>query len=171
VNGAAAHPIIVSALFGAADFARLDAERRTHFPPERNHLPAHLTLFHHLPPSLAHELDRRLAEEAQAPRPPATIAAPMTLGQGVAWRVESVALEALRARLADAFSGLLTPQDAAPWRPHVTIQNKVSAREADALFRKLTGEFRAHPLVIAGLAAWEYEGGPWRLRKRYPFRG
>jgi 2'-5' RNA ligase len=167
----AARPIIVSALFGAADFARLDAERRAHFPPERNQLPAHLTLFHHLPSSLGDELDRRLAEEARAPQPPAMIVAPMKLGQGVAWRVESERLETLRARVAEAFAGLMTPQDAAPWRPHVTIQNKAEQKEAEALYRALVTGFRPRPLVIAGLAAWDYEGGPWRLRKRYAFRG
>ena len=53
-------PIIVSAEFGAADFARLDGLRRAHFPPARNVLPAHLTLFHHLPPSLETEIDARV---------------------------------------------------------------------------------------------------------------
>jgi hypothetical protein len=171
VTGAAARPIIVSALFGAADFARLDAERRAHFPPERNQLFAHLTLFHHLPPSAGAEVDRRLAEEVRAPQPAAAIVAPLKLGRGVAWRVESAALASIRARLAEALAGLLTPQDAAPWRPHVTIQNKVSPSDADALYHALAAHARPRPLVITGLAAWDYEGGPWRLRKRYSFRG
>ncbi|MGK3899645.1 hypothetical protein ABI062_15425, partial [Enterococcus faecium] len=59
-------PIIVSALFGDRDFAWLDGLRRAHFPPERNVLPAHLTLFHHLPPSVEHELRALLAQAARA---------------------------------------------------------------------------------------------------------
>ena len=43
-------PLIVTALLGRADHAWLDGERQRHFPPERNQLPAHLTLFHQLPP-------------------------------------------------------------------------------------------------------------------------
>ena len=47
-----AGPLIVTAELGPADFAWLDAQRRAHFPPERNQLAAHLTMFHALPPSL-----------------------------------------------------------------------------------------------------------------------
>ena len=57
---AAPAPIIVTALMGGADFAWADGLRRAHFPPERNWLPAHITLFHHLPPSLLDEVAARL---------------------------------------------------------------------------------------------------------------
>lgn len=164
-------PIIVSALFGDADHAALDGLRRAHFPPARNQLAAHLTLFHHLPPGVGDELRQRLAEEARAPRPSARLAGIMTLGGGTAFRVESEALTAIRARLADAFTGLLMPQDKAGWRPHVTIQNKVTAVEAKALQEELAATFTPRPLVITALAAWDYMGGPWRLRSRHAFRG
>ena len=59
-------PIIVTALIGAPDFAFLDALRRAHFPPDRNHLRAHLTLFHHLQPSCVEELKHLLQDEARA---------------------------------------------------------------------------------------------------------
>jgi hypothetical protein len=104
--------------------------RRTHFPPERNQVPAHLTLFHHLPPGLAPELDRRLAYHAAGPRPRATIPDVISLGAGTAFQVESAELEEIRADLANAFRGLLIPQDQAGWRPHITIQNKVEPKEA-----------------------------------------
>ena len=39
-------PLIICADFAPADFAYLDALRRAHFPPERNILPAHLTMLH-----------------------------------------------------------------------------------------------------------------------------
>jgi len=102
-------PIIVTALFGAADFAWLDGLRRAHFPPERNLVPAHLTLFHHLPPAIAPELQDRLAALARMSVPPAVIRRPISLGRGVALLVDSPALAAMRDELADAFSGLLDP--------------------------------------------------------------
>jgi hypothetical protein len=83
-------------------------------------VPAHLTLFHHLPPSVRSELDRRLADYAATPAPVAVIAGIMDLGGGTALRVESEGLEDIRYDLALALRGLLTPQDMAPWRPHVT---------------------------------------------------
>lgn len=164
-------PIIVTALFGRADFAWLDGLRRRHFPPGRNVVPAHLTLFHHLPPSLDAEIRRRLSAAAAEGAPRAWLAGVMQLGRGVALRVESPELEAMRAALADAFAGMLTPQDRAGWRPHVTIQNKVEPAEARALYRSLSAGFEKRPLAIAGLASWAYLDGPWTLLSRHPFRG
>ena len=163
-------PIIVTALFGDRDLALLDGLRRTHFPPQRNRLEAHLTLFHHLAPSLAAELGRRLAQETRGVKPPpARLAGLMNLGGGVAFRVESAALAAIRARLAEAFAAMLTPQDAAGWQPHVTIQNKVAAPIARATQAGLAAEFQPCPLAIAGLASWYYRGGPWEPIGRYRF--
>ena len=42
-------PLILTLKLDQASFTRLDALRQAHFPPERNWLSAHLTLFHHLP--------------------------------------------------------------------------------------------------------------------------
>ena len=166
-----AAPIIVTALFGAADFAKLDGLRRQHYPPERNQVPAHLTLFAHLPPSLEQELGRRLAAVTTAAPPRARLAGVIDLGSGTALRVESEGLEALRDDLADAFHGLLAMQDSGPWHPHVTIQNKVEPREARTLQLRLRASFAPEPLTIAGLASWRYLGGPWQAIRRYPFRG
>ena len=165
-------PIIVTALFGRADQAFFDAKRAAHFPPERNQLAAHLTMFHHLPPSLAPELRQRLVAETRgvaAPR--ARLADVMSLGRGVAYRIESEELAAIRARLAMAFSGLLTPQDAGGWRAHVTVQNKVESAVAKALLAELRAGFRPRPVAIAGLAAWWYRGGPWEILSKHPFAG
>ncbi|KQN94039.1 hypothetical protein ASE95_03920 [Sphingomonas sp. Leaf231] len=163
-------PIIVTALFGGADQAYFDAERRAHFPPERNQLAAHLTMFHHLPPTLAPELRQRLVAATRAvPAPAARIADVISLGRGVAYRIDSPELEAVRAELADAFAGLLTPQDAGGWRAHVTVQNKVEPAVAKALLATLRDGFRPRPVVIAGLAAWWYRGGPWEMLSKHMF--
>jgi hypothetical protein len=154
-------PIIVTAVLGAEDQAWLDRQRAGYFPPERNHLPAHLTMFHHLPPSLAGEVRQRLGDLAREGQPVATIAGLISLGSGVAYRIHSDDLAERRAGLADLWAGLLTPQDRAPWRPHVTIQNKVAPAAARALLDDLRREFRPRPLVITGFASWWYRGGPW----------
>lgn len=164
-------PLIVTATFGAVDHGWLEGLRRAHFPPERNKVPVHLTLFHHLMPSLEAELGERLARLARAPAPPARIVGLQDLGGGTAFRVASDALVEMRAELADAFRGMLTPQDQAPWRPHVTIQNKVDRRAATALQQALVVETWPRPLSIAGLASWRYLGGPWEPIRAYPFRG
>ena len=164
-------PIIVTALFGDGDNGWLQELRRAHYPPERNQVPAHLTLFRQLPPSLEAELSDRLAAAVASPPPRAAIARVIDLGEGTALAVESEVLEAIRADLADAFHGLLTPQDLSPWRPHITVQNKVSPREARALQQRLRAGFEPRPLAIRALASWRYLGGPWEPLKTHSFRG
>ena len=129
-----AAPIIATATMGAADQRFFDALRAAHFPPERNHLAAHITLFHQLPPSCLDELGRlfrRIA--ADTPPPAAMLREVYSLGQGVAFRIESPELLAIRARIADHFAGMLTAQDRGVPRLHITVQNKVVAAAARAL--------------------------------------
>lgn len=156
---------------GAQDFAWADGLRRAHFPPDRNVVPAHITLFHHLPPSLLPELTERMKQICAGPAPAAMLARLIFLGRGVAYLVESEELVAIREELAQAFAGLLTPQDQARPRLHLTVQNKVPAEEARALAAVLEADFRPRPLRISGLAAWHYHGGPWELAKSVSFRG
>jgi 2'-5' RNA ligase len=164
-------PILVTALFAPGDDGWLQELRRAHYPSERNRVPAHLTLFRQLPPSAEPEISRRLASCAAARPPSASIAGVFDLGEGTALRVDSPALEAMRSDLAEALHGLLTPQDLAPWRPHVTIQNKVDPREARRLQQQLRATFVPRPLAIRALATWRYLGGPWEKIRDFPFRG
>lgn len=164
-------PIIVTALFGAEDQAFFNAARRAHYPSERNQLDAHLTLFHHLAPSLVDELRQRLREEARGRAPVARIGGLISLGAGVAYRIESPGLEDIRNRLADAFTSMLVPQDSAGWRPHVTIQNKVTPAVSKALLGTLRAGFKARSVRIVGLASWWYRGGPWEALSTHVFAG
>ena len=160
-------PIIVTAVIGREDQAWLDAQRAAYFPPDRNVLPAHLTMFHHLPPSLESEVQQRLGELAREGVSAARIAGLISLGQGVAYRIDSPDLEDRRAWLADLWAGVLMPQDRAPWRPHVTIQNKAPPTEARTLLARLRTDFRPRPLAIAGFASWHYRGGRWEKLSRH----
>lgn len=164
-------PLIVSALLGSADFAWADGLRRTHFPPDRNQVPAHITLFHHLPPSVLPELKDRLKRLATEPSPPARIIGVLNLGNGVAFHVESPRLLEMRDELAEAFKGLLTPQDQHRPRLHITIQNKASSAEAKILHQAMDAEYIGKRLAIDGLAVWHYRGGPWEQAIKTMFRG
>ena len=163
--------LIVTAEIGRAELARLDALRRAHYPAGRNLVPAHLTMFHALPPSIEEEVRGALARHTGAPAPMAMLGGLIDLDGGVAFAVESPDLIALRDELAVCFHGCLTAQDEAGWRPHVTIQNKVPAKQARALLNRLRSEFQPRPLPIAGLALHRYLGGPWQSLGRWHFRG
>jgi len=134
-------------------------------------LSAHLTLFHALPPSLEGEVMAALRDEARGPSPRATLSAPYSLGNGVAYRILSNDLDDLRERLADRFHGSLSAQDGHGFRPHVTIQNKVEARFARALLNELAAAHHDRPLAIPALSLHRYLGGPWQSLGRFAFRG
>jgi hypothetical protein len=77
----------------------------------------------------------------------------------------------MRERLADLFHGLLSAQDAAGWRPHITVQNKVAPKTARVLLAELQRTFVPRPLAIHGLGLHRYLGGPWETLASYSFRG
>jgi hypothetical protein len=163
--------LIVTAEIAPRDFSWIEGLRRAHYPAERNRVPAHLTIFHALPPSAEIELRTRLGQAARAARPTANIAGLMDLGGGVAFRIVSPDLDRLREELADGLYGLLGAQDSGGWRPHVTIQNKVAPKVARALITSLERGFVQRPLAIGGLGLHRYLGGPWERIAVYPFRG
>lgn len=163
--------LIVTAELGRDDFAWLEGLRRRHYPPDRNRVPAHLILFHALPPSAEAEVRTLLAGLAGRRPPNAFVAGVMDLGGGVALRIASDELARLRAELAERLAGLLTAQDKAGWSAHVTIQNKVAPRDARALAAALGSTYDRRPVRIAGLGLHRYLGGPWETVRTYPFRG
>lgn len=163
-------PLIVTLRFDASSFARFDAMRRRHFPPERNHIPAHLTLFHALPGHAEPEVVRRLAEiAAKTPTLPLAVRKLRFLGYGSAYVVESAPLVALRRALADDFAPMLGRQDAAGFSPHVTIQNKAPASEAKALFAQLQAAFTPFEAEGTGLLLWRYLGPAWEAAGEFAF--
>jgi hypothetical protein len=165
-------PLIVVAELPGDIQAWAERLRRAHYPAARNRVAAHVTLFRALPPSCEAELRDALASVARASPPlPARLIRPIPLGQGTAIEVASHEMQRLRADLAEHFRGLLTPQDLAEPRLHVTVQNKVSRCEAQALQAELAGTFKPRDFRFIGLAVHRYRDGPWEFVKRWSFRG
>lgn len=164
-------PLILTLRLDLASAARFEAERMRHFPPARNLIPAHLTLFHHLPGEHQPEISRQLASIAALQSPFAmTVPSLRFLGEGTAYNILSAELVALRASIAGLWAARLTRQDAAGFRPHVTIQNKVSAPAAKALFESLSAGFEPFTIEATGLLLWRYRAGPWEAAGEYAFQ-
>ena len=165
-------PLILTLRLDEPSFERFDALRRRHFPPERNFIPAHLTLFHHLPGEREGEIAAHLRAVTE-PAPPLTLAVTglRLLGRGVAFALESDGLTALRGRLAREWADVLTPQDRQTFRPHVTIQNKVAPEAARALHEGLALDFVPFTVQGTGLLLWRYRGGPWEAGGTFGFGG
>lgn len=154
----------------AAVFTRL---RQAHFPPQRNWLAAHVTLFHALPVA---SLDAVLADVAEAAGATAAFSMRVDrvlfLGRGVAYALASPEGARLRTTLASRWDALLGRQDrAGPGRLHVTVQNKVEPAAARALHEQLTREFVPRDIGASGLDVWYYVGGPWRPAGSFLFSG
>lgn len=165
-------PFIVTAGLPPDIFAWADGLRRAHYPPERNHLHAHVTLFHAFAPSLRDELGSLLPSIAAEFAPvPARITGPMDLGRGTALAIGSPGMLEIRAMIADHFHGALTDQDRHPPRLHITIQNKVTRAQALALQQALTAGFRPRAFSFSALELHLYRGGPWEELGRFSFRG
>ncbi|NBC89032.1 MAG: 2'-5' RNA ligase family protein [Alphaproteobacteria bacterium] len=165
-------PFIVTAVLPPDIQGWAEGLRREHFPAERNHLHAHVTLFHAFAPSLLDELKDFLPDIAREFAPPqGRVAGLMDLGKGTAIALESEPLLRLRALIADHFHGSLTDQDLHDPRLHITIQNKVSKEEARALQAALAPEIEPRVFAFPALDLHRYEGGPWSHVKRMAFRG
>jgi hypothetical protein len=152
-------------------FAWAEGLRRKHFPPERNKVRAHVTLFHALPPSTGLEVRRMLARLVEAPPPLARITGIMRLGGGTAFDIHSPGMQEIHAEMAERLHGVLTAQDSARLRLHVTVQNKVRPAEAKALQAELAADFQPREFAFAGLALHRYLGGLWEDAGSWKFRG
>lgn len=162
-------PLVVTLAVDASAQERLDALRRAHFPPERNVVPAHVSLFHALP---GERVDVLLADAERLGGQPfrVEVTGVRSLGRGCALVLQSPELVALRARLAAAWEPWLTPQDRQRYVGHVTVQNKVDPAVARALLERLSASFVPWSMTGTGLLVWRYLGGPWEHVSTVPLR-
>ena len=163
-------PLIVTAALDEDAFAWFQDLRQAHFPAHRNRVPAHLTLFHALPGENEALIAQTLSAACRSRAPMRLdVRGPWSIGRGVAYRLASPELEQLRNELAGAFAPWLKPQDRAPFRPHITIQNKVEPSEARLLLERQQQAFEPFDIQAEGLLEWRYLGGPWEAVARLPF--
>jgi len=163
-------PLILTLTLDERAFTFFEEKRRRHFPPERNVIPAHLTLFHRLPGEHLRKIHDDLAACAKE-RPPIVLRVTglRLLGRGVAYALGSQELTDLRASLASRWNEWLGPQDRQKHQPHVTVQNKVEPQEAKALLAELEAAFEPFEVTGLGLDLWRYRGGPWDEVRSFPF--
>ena len=163
-------PLILTLKLDDASLDFFDALRRAHFPPERNFLSAHLTMFHHLPGEEIGKIKNDLAEICGASEKfPLAFSGWRFLGRGVAANVDAAQLLNLRARLASLWRESLTAQDRQKFQPHITVQNKVALEDARRLYEKLSAERKPSGGVAEGLTLWHYLGAAWRREEDFPF--
>jgi 2'-5' RNA ligase len=172
---APAQALIVTAQLPHGLFSRLEGLRRAHYPPARNHVPVHVTLFHALPPSSLGEVRGLLARAARGASRRAD-AGVFDMGRGTGIAIASPALADLREELGHALHGLLSAQDQGTLRFHVTVQAKVDRAEARALQAQLRAGWRDEAFAFPALALHRLVprpggGAGWDTLGEWPFRG
>jgi 2'-5' RNA ligase len=165
-------PLILTLKLDQHAFDVLDALRARHFPPERNFLPAHVTLFHALPGDQEQAIAATLHELcAETTALHLSFPKLRLLGKGVAVEIESADLIKLRKYLIRVWDMWLGMQDRQGFRPHVTIQNKVTPATARRLFDELRRTWQLFDGRGEALLLWRYRGGPWELVDEFTFNG
>ena len=162
-------PLLLTLALDDASQEHFDALRARHFPAGRNHLAAHITMFHALPGEQEERWRQDVREAAGRPPLDVAVTGLRAFGNATVYLLESAALLQLRAGLATRWLDVLTAQDRQGFTPHLTVQNKVDAVTARALLGDLSASFEPRRVVGTALLLWRYLGGPWQLVERCPF--
>jgi 2'-5' RNA ligase len=165
-------PIIATLLFPEDVQQQLQELRDRWFPPKLNIVPAHLTLFHHLPGDAPDKVEQTVEKVCDGFAPFGIRAEQLTsIGGGFAAKVASDELSELRSRIADRFEGQLTGQDSQGFRAHVTFQNKVTKDTARLCLAEAEQHFTPIKTEAEGVQLWFYDGGPWEAFTSLRFSG
>ena len=159
--------LVVTLKISAESQAFFDFKRAEHFPAHINYLKAHCTLFHKLP-NVPGVID--IIRNASI-RPPfeMRVVGLRSIGNGVVYDLESDELQRWHAGLQKNLHPTLIPQDKQKLKPHITIQNKVTAFKASKLLEQLQGSFRPFTVPAIGCSTWLYMNGPWQHLSDYDF--
>lgn len=164
-------PLILTLALDSASQQYFNKLRKAYFPPERNYLDAHLTLFHHLPQGESAIIQTIAHLTKQQQKMQVQVTGVKSIGNGVAFSMESNPLQQMHKRLQSDWQQWLIPQDRQKLWPHVTIQNKVKPEEAKKLKEMLEQDFEPFVIKGTGLSLFEYLGGPWKFVREFEFDG
>ncbi len=145
-------------------------KRKQYFPPERNFIEAHLTLFHHLPDDETKIISDINTICHQQKGIELLVTQPVSIGKGVAYKIESKALTSLHKTLQKQWIDFLTTQDRQGLWAHITVQNKVSSQQAKQTLQNIQHEFIPFTACAVGLLLWKYVNGPWEEYRQFTFQ-
>lgn len=160
-------PIIATLTVDKEAQRRFQRLRDRYYPASR--VPAHITLFRHLPGRAPEELIARIGGICADTAPFMVRAeAPMGLANGVALKLISAQLHSLRKRIAETYMAHLANDDRKPFEPHMTIQHRVTRRRARRTLGAVRASFTPFEARAEGVALWRYVGGPWEALADLP---
>jgi hypothetical protein len=165
---ATAPPLIVTVTLDKASHVYFTELRNRYFPAYCNFLEAHLTFFHRLPSSLS-IIDESLRRSAERTLMNLEVTGIKNIGNGVVFNIISDELQQLHKDMQRTFDKYLITQDRKKLRPHITVQNKVTAYKAKQTMEKLSQDFKPFAIQAIGFNTWLYLKGPWQKVDDYLF--
>ncbi|GAB4378561.1 MAG: 2'-5' RNA ligase family protein [Elainellaceae cyanobacterium] len=163
-------PLILTLKLDQQTFEQVNKLRQQYYPPGRNIVPAHITLFHALPGDQKGAIEQRLQMVcSQMPKISLHLSTLRFLGRGTAIEVSAPELVKLQQTLAETWHDWLKAQDRQAYRPHITIQNKVAAAEARQGYEHLMNRWQPWNGYGEGLLLWYYRQGPWEFVQEFSF--
>ncbi|MCE7066993.1 2'-5' RNA ligase family protein [Dyadobacter sp. CY326] len=163
-------PLVATFVISESAQNYFNALRKQHFPPERNYLDAHLTIFHALPDEPWIVEDMQALVETQQPFE-ANVQSIQSLGGGTAFKIVSPELPILHQKLQKKWFDFLTKQDQQKRNFHITVQNKVESPVAKQLQAELAKDFEPFSFTVYGIKLWRYHNGPWEFLMKLDFAG
>ena len=153
---------------------RINALRKQYFPPQRNRIGAHITLFHALPSSHLQAIASDLQSTACS-NMPFTIQTqePLRLSHGVALNATHKQADeifnTLKQKWGPAGANFLSKQDHR-FKAHYTIQNKAERDVAQSTWEKVREGFKRDEGRAIGLTLYKYlRGGYWKFQRHFDF--
>jgi hypothetical protein len=157
---------VLSLRFDPMSHQHFEGLRQRYFPPERNLVPAHLTLFHKLP-AIEGIASTLASTAATTQRFSLAVTGLRSLGRGVTYVLAAPELHSLHRELSGLFARHLSLQDQQRSQPHVVIQNKSTGEQARALLAMLQPCFRPFQAKAEGFDLWHYRNGPWEIARQF----
>ncbi|RVT85472.1 2'-5' RNA ligase family protein [Rhodobacteraceae bacterium CCMM004] len=155
-------PLILTFGLDSHTFGRVEAARQRWFPPARNFIPAHLTMFQQLPEAHLSDILATLAQAAgETPRLPFRVGGLTDYGTGVAYALTMPGFTWRHRTLRDGWRFALGRQDRRDRTPHITVQNKAGYAATRRCLAALDRDFAPWEGMADRFLLWHYRGGPW----------
>ena len=154
-------PLIITITLETATQSYFNALRQQYFPAHCNYLDAHISLFHRLP-SNEPFIQQTLYNFQKRTPIKIDVTGIKNMPTGVAFNLESTALQQLHKELQKEFKPFLTLKDKKKIWPHITIQNKVTTFKATQTAELLSKDFKAFSFNGMGFSTWLFHKNKWQ---------
>ena len=145
-----------------------EEKRKFYYPNYCNFVPAHLTYFHAAPNNeLFLNSLKAVADIQQILMETECI---LPFNNGMAYAAKNDYLQRLHAVLQQNFIKDFSGKDRKIWKPHITIQNKVTTYKAKKNYQELSANFEPFTFKAEGFNVYEYANKKWVFKFFIPFQ-